>query len=120
MDITQHELERVAQAAGYKVIWRWKLKCFVHEEPFSITNPPTMAGQRLPWVPLTDDGDALRLAVALGLRVCISLENGGCTIVYGDAPSANGVSVMENHGDEPMAATRLAIVLCAIETAAVR
>ena len=54
-------LEAAAKAAGYDVRWHEIFGCFVHVGPFNITNPPTMAGQRLVWVPLDDDGDALRL-----------------------------------------------------------
>ena len=60
------------------------------------------------WNPLTDDGDALRLAVklqmsldtALGQSLAIPLGGKGC---------------VEQHADDPLAATRRAIVRAAAE-----
>lgn len=65
------------------------------------------------WDPLTDDGDALRLAVKLGLHVdadedaCnvyVHHKNGKCTLI--EQP-------YEECGDCPYKATRLAIVRAA-------
>lgn len=55
------------------------------------------------WNPLTDDGDALRLAVKLRLDI----EHGN------EALSVFGCKVA--YGDDPFAATRRAIVLCAAQ-----
>jgi hypothetical protein len=69
------------------------------------------------WNPLTDDGDALRLAVKLGLDVCIDtpIEREPHTHVIGFVGnSADTVDVIEAHGD-PYAATRRAIVRAAAE-----
>jgi len=69
------------------------------------------------WNPLTDDGDALRLAVQLGLDVCIDtpIEREPHTHVIGFVGnSADTVDVIEAHGD-PYAATRRAIVRAAAE-----
>ena len=66
-----------------------------------------------PWNPLTDDGDALRLAVKLRLRVfpqdkCCYVE--GCPeSLLGEA----GVSELEMYGHDSFAATRRAIVRAA-------
>lgn len=60
-------LEMAAKAAGYNVRWNENWKCFVHVGPHNIDNPPTPAGERHAWVPLNDDGDALRLAVKLNM-----------------------------------------------------
>lgn len=60
--------------------------------------------------PLTDDGDALRLAVRLGLKVLIDLDEGATRIhnVY------DGLVCMHMHFDgDPYAATRRAIVRAA-------
>jgi len=65
------------------------------------------------WNPLTDDGDALRLAVKLGLRFCAA-GNGGNVSVVGHSFDALGVVVMPNN-DDPYAATRRAIVRAAAE-----
>jgi len=61
------------------------------------------------WNPLTDDGDALRLAVALGLGISIPLANKRTDVV---CFSDSRVSAIEAHGD-PYAATRRAIVRAA-------
>ncbi|AXY83347.1 hypothetical protein [Acidovorax phage ACPWH] len=61
-------LELAAKAAGYDVRWHEQWACYVHVAPHNTDNPPSLAGQRQVWVPLTDDGDALRLAVKLGIR----------------------------------------------------
>ena len=58
-------LEMAARAAGYKVRWHEHWNCHVHVEPNNIDNPPTPAGRRQVWVPLVDDGDALRLLHAI-------------------------------------------------------
>ena len=64
------------------------------------------------WNPLTDDGDALRLAVKLSLDV---LQNpmGQTTrcIVMGD--DAQECEVLEDYNGDPYAATRRAIVRAA-------
>ena len=68
-------LEAAAKAAGYQIRWHESWQCFVHENAHNITSPPTMAGQRLVWVPLSDDGDALRLAVKLRLNIYTSADD---------------------------------------------
>jgi hypothetical protein len=61
------------------------------------------------WNPLTDDGDALRLAVKL--RMCVeSWGAGACAVVIVD----NRAMVAEPHyGDDPERATRRAITRAA-------
>lgn len=67
------------------------------------------------WNPLTDDGDALRLAVKLGLVVCV-LKEIGMTGIYLPAEHVGGkYDVVESHENDPCAATRRAIVLAAAE-----
>lgn len=65
------------------------------------------------WDPLEDDGDALRLAVKLGL--CILIESGHvlCTRYY--AEPQNLTPHYERLGDSAAAATRRAIVRAAAE-----
>jgi hypothetical protein len=62
------------------------------------------------WNPLTDDGDALRLAVKLGIDVMR-------TNISGPQVHAMdfGVSITEEAGTDPYAATRRAIVRAAAE-----
>ena len=57
------------------------------------------------WNPLTDDGDALRLAVKL--QLLIDLDDSSC-YVAGEEPS-----LREQYGSDPYAATRRAIVRAA-------
>jgi len=61
------------------------------------------------WNPLTDDGDALRLAVKLNFRVDAGYV--GCADVYGTLGSC--VQATEVLGGDPYAATRRAIVRAA-------
>jgi hypothetical protein len=63
------------------------------------------------WNPLTDDGDALRLAVKLGMAVsvCLRMPDGDFTAILGSGIDS------EKHKDDPYAATRRAIVRAAAE-----
>ena len=99
-------LEYAAKAAGIEVRWHEQWKCFVHVSPFNTDNPPTLAGQRLVWVPLTDDGDALRLAVKLGLVVDAGAHKAG---------DGMGTWYAQVGDRDHNAATRRAIVRAAAE-----
>jgi len=61
------------------------------------------------WAPLTDDGDALRLAVKLRLELGFPKEY--CVWSFG----TNGVVCTEDPSNDPYAATRRAIVRAAAE-----
>lgn len=63
------------------------------------------------WNPLTDDGDALRLAVKLNMHIQCDFDflECPCVIVYGDWTSQT------EKGNDPYAATRRAIVKAAAE-----
>lgn len=65
------------------------------------------------WNPLEDDGDALRLAVKLGMEVYIDTHPEGCecTEVKTFAPHPDWIII--NHDGDPLAATRRAIVRAA-------
>ena len=96
-----HELLGLAaKAAGLKVL------DFYRVEGVSVE------GQRRTWSPLTDDGDALRLAVKLKLDVLTH----GAWDSTGTAPAvivtdgSDKKYEVEAHGDDACAATRLAIV----------
>jgi hypothetical protein len=65
-----------------------------------------------PWNPLTDDGDALRLAVKLGLLVDVWLQQKVC---IASTQGEELVDAREQFGDDPYAATRRAIVRAAAE-----
>lgn len=62
------------------------------------------------WNPLIDDGDALRLAVKLGLYIAV--DNGIKETIWN---SPNWKRGAEPHNDDPYAATRRAIVRAAAE-----
>ena len=97
-------LELAAKAAGVKALWiktLWspdgELRDCTNDHPQDIYAAP-------PWNPLTDDGDALRLAIKLNLTVC-----SGPVYSY-----VVGCTQEKNNGD-PYAATRRAIVRAAAE-----
>lgn len=113
--MTDRELmELAAKAAGIEVRWHGGWNCFVRVRPFNLDSPPTLAGQRHPWTPLHDDGDALRLAVVLQRKTKWEV------ILYfrEDSTAATTDSdedIYEYYGADPFAATRRAIVRAAAE-----
>ena len=73
-------LELAAKAAGYELVWGDKYK--LGDDEIDCTDIPYIrSGQPdegdVHWNPLTDDGDALRLAVACGLVVECSRPSAG-------------------------------------------
>ena len=109
-------LELAAKAAGieytvndaeyYKTHKFFGLWLVLHGEPYE--------GQRRYCNPLHDDGDALRLAVKLGMKVTHYIEH--FTIdaeVY--TSDHQYFSARETYTDDPYAATRRAIVRAAAE-----
>lgn len=98
-------LELAAKAAGLRVCWHGDETYARHIDR---TDPP-----RIYWNPLTDDGDALRLAVKLQLRVIPPEDEFGL-----DRASVriNGRSkLVDSYDSDPYAATRRAIVRAAAE-----
>jgi len=86
--MTDHELlEAAAKAAG--ILVSWDAYAGDGEEDVLVT------GDGYVWNPLTDDGDALRLAVKLGI--------------------ADLGNFYDDDGSDPYAATRLAITRAAAE-----
>jgi hypothetical protein len=63
------------------------------------------------WNPLTDDGDALRLAVKLRLTINCSYDD---VAICGQEFTQKEVFI-ERNGEDPLAATRRAIVRAAAE-----
>jgi hypothetical protein len=63
------------------------------------------------WNPLTDDGDAFRLAVKLGLGLDVLLTLGATEVSTDDELK----TILEYHNDDPYTATRRAIVRAAAE-----
>lgn len=110
---TDHELlELAAKAAGVDPTPR---HVWLHKPPFGFTAvyPACLVHEGKTWIPLTDDGDALRLATKLYLMVDIR-DDGAHTFVLGDY----GLNTDELHGDDSGAATRRAIVRAAAEIGA--
>jgi hypothetical protein len=100
-------LELAAKAAGIDVI-RSRLHDPLQRDMLvknSVRNSEHLAGQ---WNPLTDDGDALRLAVKLLFRV--DVDKSACVVSY-----AWKIQKKEECGTDPYAATRRAIVHAAAE-----
>jgi hypothetical protein len=64
------------------------------------------------WNPLTDDGDALRLAVKLGLEI-VPIEGGGVDVQRTTENEPFGMLLASEGGTDPYAATRRAIVRAA-------
>lgn len=93
-------LELAARASGYKLSWSYDNHCcWINEmrHNFDVT-----------WNPLTDDGDALRLAVTLGLLVDICRDH---TCVCSETVDP----ILQDQGKEKGEATRRAIVRAAAE-----
>ena len=62
------------------------------------------------WNPLSDDGDALRLAVKIDIIIDIDLGEHVTTVDY---TTTEDYVLLEGHGADPCAATRRAIVRAA-------
>jgi hypothetical protein len=95
-------LELAAKAAGLKE-WGWMADTLTH----------VVNNQFVFWEPLTDDGDALRLAVKLHLNVFVGREATG--VNDGEVPLRKFPNAIEAHNNDPYAATRRAIVRAAAE-----
>ena len=67
------------------------------------------------WNPLTDDGDALRLAVKLGMILAVRDEGKTDASVYIEDHPHPWQSFLVEHNDDPLAATRRAITRAAAE-----
>jgi len=65
------------------------------------------------WDPLTDDGDALRLAVAIGLLLCVMLDAGFTGVRLPGEHIGGKYDEVQTHGSDACAATRRAIVRAA-------
>jgi len=109
-------LELAAKAAGFRLTWG-------HQESGPFLRPEHCNVRQRPWNPLSDDGDAQRLAVKLGITFMaypIYAEQKHSVIAKqyrnGDLlREANPTQAIELYGDDPYAATRRAIVRSAAE-----
>lgn len=100
-------LELAAKAAGYEVEVDHKGVVHIHEG----TRPQSWR----PWNPLNDDGDALRLAVKLGIEPRF-IDNSHSNGVEPSRVTLHNISgIVEKVGDDSYAATRRAIVRAAAE-----
>ena len=114
-------LEAAAKAAGYELVWG-RLRWGNRDDPcgaegfFQLTNDrKNFVNERKFWNPLTDDGDALRLMIRLGLVVCVLNEIGFTGVrLPGENPGGK-YDETQQHGRDPYAATRRAIVRAAAE-----
>jgi len=100
-------LEAVAKAAEIEIVGVASRHIVqgVGEDDLLVVND---RGGNSVWNPLTDDGDALRLAVKLG--ICFGPNfDGDKAVCFGP----NGNNIVEPMQPDPYAATRRAIVLAA-------
>ena len=96
-------LERAAKAAGIKLDWDVPPK----SPPWTITGVGDDRGPGSQWNPLTDDGDALRLAVKL--EISTTYRASGC-----EATDLGLINTYELYGEDPCSAIRRAIVRAAV------
>ena len=101
-------IELAAKAAGIFLVW----DCPPTDWP-----PMVYDGDIYhQWIPLTDDGDALRLAVKLDLIVhCDSVWQEVEAMLVTRSYEDDYVRMSEKYGNDPYAATRRAIVRAAAE-----
>lgn len=100
-------LELAAKAAGYGKVWNLENDTTTYiGEKYEYGKPINYTT----WNPLTDDGDALRLAVKLHLNIeCLDKFAFAATTNIGKA------DVLEDARTDPYAATRRAIVRAAAD-----
>ena len=100
-------LEKAAKAAGIELQWPRDPSSYKLVEGI----PPRRKDTWENWSPLTDDGDALRLAVALGISIAQEVDRGDVYAdVFGSSPT---IGADEPFGNCPCVATRRAIVRAA-------
>lgn len=104
-------LERAAKAAGYSVDARASFKTWRDSQRLALLNP--QGGHTL-WNGLTDDGDALRLAVKLSMNVFQAANSAYALPSDDDGTYEEQVRYIDA-GSDPYAATRRAIVRAAAE-----
>jgi hypothetical protein len=96
-------LEKAAKAAGYKVSHSMLGWDGIFLDFGAVTTQ---------WAPLTNDGDALRLAVKLRLEI-LPLEGGGVDVRRTTEQEPFGELLASEISTDPYAATRRAIVRAA-------
>lgn len=119
MQTDRELLELAAKAIGGRYHWQYRSDAWSPHHLVLLQRtaegveygPPIFNGT---WNPLTDDGDALRLAVTLGIRVTPPKYKGFGT----SAEPQNGATGCTVFRDDPMEQTRRAIVMAASEIGA--
>lgn len=107
MQTDRELLELAAKAAGVDLEW---------DGPPEMWQPMYYKGKTYHgWNPLTDDADALRLAVRLGLLVYVMRDAGFTGIRLPSEHIGGKYDEVEIHVADPYAATRRAIVRAAAE-----
>lgn len=101
MSTDRELLEAAAKAAGMVVEWTY----YVGDGE----NGQMVTADGYVWNPITDDGDAFRLAVKLGMAVSVEFQVGSTAALWGPPTG----TVRELHGDDTDAATRRAVVRAA-------
>ena len=97
-------LENAAKAAGLTAEWHEGCSELCVPSEWGHT-PARRSGDFRIWNPIADDGDALRLAVKLGIVIDVGSV---AAHAYKDGPG-----VVEIYGSDPYSATRRAIVRAA-------
>ncbi len=111
-------LELAALAAGYNTKHQWN-KDRLLLEPVVDALVVYDKGELLAtgWDPLEDDGNALRLAIKLDISVDVDLMGKRTYVTFGFFKERQ---LIEDHGDDPYAATRRAIVHAAARLGTVK
>ena len=120
MDSDRELLEWAAKASGYTTNHPWNAERLTFNPPVDALYVMNENGvvHTAWWNPLTDDGDALRLAVDLDLAIVpypIYNKQKHSVLVQKKNLDEPRFEKMELHGDDPRAATRRAIVSAASE-----
>lgn len=110
-------LEKAAKAAGLDFNHQW----YSADSGILVWDAATGEFESKDWNPLTDDGDALRLAVKLGIQIrqypiydTPRFAAYACEAKWdSDAQRAAGSDALVNYDGDPYAATRRAIVRAA-------
>ena len=109
-------LQAAAKAAGMTDLTEWSDAIRDHDSPHwggPALHQSGMAGECNSWNPLTDDGDALRLAVKLNLWVNVYSPSQSTPQFVNVIFHEPFHDVYEELGSDPYAATRRAIVRAA-------
>ena len=107
-------LELAAKAAGHNLIAHtgYDEECGVYVTHTWVREP----GRLVEWNPLTDDGDALRLACDLGLRVYpVARTSSGAACSAVGSVTCERLSEVADYSLDTRTATRRAIVRAAAE-----